>query len=465
VSIYDRWYRGEGRNKPRSSEYGCAKRWQVRWRDHAGVQRKLSFALKAAAEQFEARVKTQLADGTYVDPSAGQVSFRAYAEDWRATRMHDPATAERVEQMLRNHAYASKDTPGKTSGGGPAIGDYPLRVLAKRTSLLQAWIKGLNLGPNSARLVIGYVSQVFTAAAEEDLIVRNPLSAKSIQKPEAVKTEAVPWTAAEVEAVAGELPERLEVAPYIRSTFGTRQGEAFGLAKTDIDFLRKNVRIAVQVKVVGGQQMYAPVKNKKPRDVPMVEPVIPRLSEYLRRFPPVPVTLPWHEPGNPKLHGQPVTRELILTRSDCRVMHAEAFNRQWRKAWKAAGVPERGPRLNGFHVTRHTFASACQGRGVASDATFRRRREAGAVRDGDPGTARLRSRQQSEPAGQGGRNRTALLQMPGCCVHSGCIRRKHDAAKGTKNRSDEGRCHHRPVVALTHSAWLVNRSLPVCRTD
>ena len=61
----------------------------------------------------------------------------------------------------------------------------------------------------------------------------------------------------------------------------------------------------------------------------------------------------------------------------------------------------------------------------------------------------------------GSRNRTALRQVPGCCVHSGCIRRKHDAAKATKNRGDEGRCHYRPVMALTHSAWLVIRSLPV----
>jgi hypothetical protein len=51
--------------------------------------------------------------------------------------------------------------------------------------------------------------------------------------------------------------------------------------------------------------------------------------------------------------------------------------------------------------------------------------------------------------------------MPGCCVHSGCIRRKHDAAKATKKRSDEGRRRYRPVVTLTHSAGLVNRSLPV----
>jgi integrase len=120
----------------------------------------------------------------------------------------------------------------------------------------------------------------------------------------------------------------------------------------------------VQIKAVGGQLVYAPVKNKKARDVPMAEPVLPRLSEYMRRFPPVPVTLPWHEPSNKKRHGKPVTRELILTRPDGRPMQAEAFNRPWRAACKKAGIPDRGPRLNAFHAMRHTFASACLSDGL-----------------------------------------------------------------------------------------------------
>jgi hypothetical protein len=113
------------------------------------------------------------------------------------------------------------------------------------------------------------------------------------------------------------------------------------------------------------------------------------------------------------------------------------------------------------HMLRHTFVICTEGRGVASDATFRARHEDDAVRGCCPGTAGRRSRRQSEPAGQDSRDRTVLRQVPGCCVHSGCMRCKHDTAKATKKRSDEGRCHYRPVVTLTHSAGLVNRSLPV----
>ena len=116
-----------------------------------------------------------------------------------------------------------------------------------------------------------------------------------------------------------------------------------------------------------------------------------------------------------------------------------------------------------MHWIRHTTLTWAKGRGVASDATFRARREDDAVRGCCPGTAGRRSRRQSEPAGQDSRDRTVLRQMPGCCVHSGCMRCKHDAAKATKKRSDEGRCHYRPVVTLTHSAGLVNRSLPVVK--
>jgi hypothetical protein len=162
MAIYDRWYateRADGSSKKvRSADYGCEKRWQVRWRDEQGRQRKQSYARKADAIAADGKIKTQLADGTYVDQAAGHVTFRAYAEEWRRSRMHEPNTAERVEQALRNHAYVSEGTPSKTHGGGQAIGDYPLRVLAKRTQLLQAWIKGLPLNPNSSRTVITYVA-------------------------------------------------------------------------------------------------------------------------------------------------------------------------------------------------------------------------------------------------------------------------------------------------------------------
>jgi integrase len=224
---------------------------------------------------------------------------------------------------------------------------------------MQAWISGLKLGPNTARKVIADVSQVFTAALDDGIILRNPLSARSVQKPDAVNTEAIPWTAAEVEAVADELPGRLAALPYLGSAVGMRQGELFGAALSDLDFLRKTMHVEAQVKYLAGCLYFAPVKNKKIRDVPVADPVIPVLAEHVRQYPPVPVTLPW---GTPK--GKPVTRELLFTAADGRALNRNAFNRVWQKSWRAAGVdPARG-RLNGCHVLRHTAASAWLSKGL-----------------------------------------------------------------------------------------------------
>lgn len=188
-----------------------------------------------------------------------------------------------------------------------------------------------------------------------------------IQKPDAVKTEAVPWTAVQVAAVAAGLPAHLAALPFLGAACGLRQGEAFGLAKGDLDFLRRTVHVEVQVKLVARQLHFAPLKNHKTckaRDVPLAGPVLPILAEHIRQHPPVEVTLPWHDPRDPAKHGKPVTRELVFAWRGREAINRGSFNPVWRRAWRGAGIPDRG-RLNGFHVTRHTAASAWLSAGVA----------------------------------------------------------------------------------------------------
>jgi hypothetical protein len=57
------------------------------------------------------------------------------------------------------------------------------------------------------------VSQVFTAAADDKVIPSNPLSAKSLKRPDAVPHEAVAWDLGRIEAVAAGLPEELQAMP------------------------------------------------------------------------------------------------------------------------------------------------------------------------------------------------------------------------------------------------------------
>ncbi len=219
-------------------------------------------------------------DGSYIDPSAGNVTFKAYAEDWRKTRTHDVKTAQRIELQLRLHVY-------------PAIGHRTMRELAKRPSLSQAWIAGLKLAPSSAGQVIRDVSSVYIAAIADGVMNRNPLRARLVTRPEdREKRRAQPWTLAQVEAMAAELPAGLAVIPYLGAGTGMRQGEMFGLAIDDVDFLRRTVHIRRQVRLVGATLCYAPVKNSKPHDVPLAASVAPLLAEHIRQYPPAAVTLP-----------------------------------------------------------------------------------------------------------------------------------------------------------------------------
>jgi integrase len=260
----------------------------------------------------------------------------------RPNRTARPAT-DAAASFTRSHRLSLRCTP--------------------RPSILQAWIAGLRLAPSSAAQVVGVVSAVLAAAQDDGLITRNPIAAKSVQRPKVTPRKARPWTLAQVEAVATALPARFSVLPYLGAGTGMRQGELFGVAVEDVDFLRKVIHIRVQVRLIGGALNFAPLKNNREHDVPLAESLVPVLAEHMRRYPPCEVTLPWKVPD-----GEAVTRTLILTTPAGRALNRTDFNRQtWHPALVKAAIrpaPEPGEKRrrpdpgNGMHVLRHTAASS-----------------------------------------------------------------------------------------------------------
>lgn len=374
MSVHDRWHRrfpppgaakcGAHRLVP-SREHGTGKRWQVIGTDDQGKPFKRNFETQEEAKQADAELKVSVAAGTFVDDRAGRVTLREYAEQWRKTMTHDHSTAERVERSLRNHVYTG-DERGKTPTGRMSIGDYPMAALSKRTSLIRSWIADLKLHPNSARLLIDTVAAIFAAAVDDRIVARNPFKAATVAKPSPIKADVVAWTAEQIQATADALPAWMRAMAYLGGVTGMRQGELFGVALGDVDFLRRTVHVEVQVAYVGGRHVFRPLKNartRRSRDVPIAAPVIPVLSEHVRLFPPVEVTLPWSEKGS-SMDGKPVTRNLIFTNIDGTVFYRELANRPWRRAWKAAGIPDLG-RANGMHVLRHSAASRWLSRGLS----------------------------------------------------------------------------------------------------
>jgi hypothetical protein len=90
--------------------------WRARYRDEAGREHARHFTRRVDGQRWLDEVTASVVTGQYVDPKAGKITFREYAEGWRAAQVHRQSSASHVETMLRRHAY-------------PTFGDQPLNTI------------------------------------------------------------------------------------------------------------------------------------------------------------------------------------------------------------------------------------------------------------------------------------------------------------------------------------------------
>lgn len=316
---------------------GKEPRYDVNWREPDGRRRRKMFRLKDLADKFAVKVEHDKNRGAYIDPDAGKVTFKSYADQWLAAQTFDITSREAVAMHLRLHVY-------------PTLGGKQLRSI--KPSTIQAWLKGLEMSPTYARMIFGTVSSVFNAAVDDELVVRNPCRAGSVRTPKKEIRRVVPWTLERVVQVHDALPARYRVAATIAAGLGLRQGEVFGLAVEDVDFLRGTVRIRRQVRLFsGGSQAFRAPKGGGEREIPLPDSVRRELAAHLAAVPAQSVTLPWDLPD-----GKPTTVRLVLTAPDGSALQRNSFNRRvWAPALSRAGVPQ--TRDDGMHALRHYYAS------------------------------------------------------------------------------------------------------------
>ena len=143
-------------------------RWRARYRDESGREHARHFARKIDAERWLSTVQADMLRGTYVDPRAGRVTFRDYAERWRSIQVHRPTTRAQIETHLRRNVY-------------PYLGDRPIGSI--RRSEIQAWIRRLAttdegrraLAPSRlSRSSTGTSSRCSDSAVADRVIVTSP---------------------------------------------------------------------------------------------------------------------------------------------------------------------------------------------------------------------------------------------------------------------------------------------------
>ncbi len=226
------------------------KRWRARYLDPEGRERSKTFTRQTDALAFLKGVEGDMQRGAYVDPDAGKVLLRKYADEWLERQTFDESTREAVELRLRLHVY-------------PTLGDKPLATV--RPSVVQAWLRGLQqqLAPSYVRVIFSNLSAVLGAAVDDEKLSKNPCRAASVKVPRPDPNRVQPWSEEQMRAVRAALPTRYAILATLAAGLGLRQGEVFGLAVEDVDFLRGVVHIRRQVKLLSARPIFAAPKGRK----------------------------------------------------------------------------------------------------------------------------------------------------------------------------------------------------------
>jgi integrase len=297
-------------------------RWQATYRGPDGRERTKTFDKKDDAENWNITQQADLLRGTWVDPSAGRTTLRAFAEVWLSQQPHwRDGTRHAVDNSLRVHIL-------------PVLGDRPLGSI--RRSDVQALVGHLDhLAPSTVATVHQHLRTVLGAAVEDGRIVRNP--AVGVRLPEVVRPPIVPLSAEQVWALAEAAPPTLRAAVMLGAGLGLRQGETLGLTVDRVDWLRRQVRIDRQmVTPAAGPPAFGPPKTKASfRTVPAPDVVLESLTAHVATF-------------------QPGTDGLLLHNADGSPIGRNRFGDGWRETVEMAGLPK-GTR---YHDLRHHFASA-----------------------------------------------------------------------------------------------------------
>lgn len=298
-------------------------RWRARYRAPDGRERSKTFDRKVDADRWLAGVEHSKLVGNYVDPTAGKITFKAFAEEWRKIQVHRAGTAQSVEQQLRLHVY-------------PVIGDRP--VAAIRQSEVQGLVRRLGdkLAPGTVEVVYGRVVAVFRAAVRDRVITGSPCVDVALPvKPPASMLEVLERD--QVLALADAVSARYRALVIVGAGTGLRPGELFGLTSDRIDFLRRTLRVDQQlVRIRGVGVELAPLKTQASyRTIPLGQVVLDALAVHMAEYPP-----------HPEL-GLVFTNELGAP------IQQHPFAAVWAGARDRAGLPVWATP----HSLRHYFAS------------------------------------------------------------------------------------------------------------
>ncbi len=298
-------------------------RWRARYRDAAGKEHAQHFTRKIDAQRWLDEVTTAVITGSYVDPTAGRITFGQWFDLWCSRQTWGPGTVQSATTVSKTITFAD------------------IEMSKLRTAHVQSWVKVMSttgLAASTMKLRFNYVRMAMLAAVDEPVIAKDatakvklPVAARKSDT--RVRGDDIP-TAELVAAALDVSEDHFRAFVAVCALAGLRLGEAAGLRTEDVDFLGRTIRVRQQVQgTTRANTRFVEPKYGSARDVP----ISTALAELLAR------------------HVEVIgTREGRLFTNGPDPFNRSSAGEQWRK------IRARVPGLESFtlHSLRHFYASA-----------------------------------------------------------------------------------------------------------
>jgi integrase len=239
-----------------------------------------------------------------------------------------------LERRKLTHAAGAEDGYRWHKHLAPALGH--LRPDEVDTAIIRALVEAKRgeLAPATIRVVVAVLSSLYEDLLERGMAARNPARHLPKSLLRLMRSDHDPETTPFIEQLSDvrrvylALEEPLSIAYAIGALAGLRTGEVFALRWISVDLLSRRILVRESVK--------GPVKDREPRAVPILDPLLPVLQAWRLRHPgPGRVVPPLRKDGSKIDKGTPGP---LL-----------------QAALEGLGLARE--ELGWYEATRHTFAS------------------------------------------------------------------------------------------------------------
>jgi len=203
-------------------------RWQAIYWHEGGLHSAGTFTAKADALARLSTIEADFRRGAWIDPSAGQITLKQYANEWIARRpVLAVRTRELYEDLLRIHIL-------------PSLGQTTIAGLTP--SKVRGWNAQLTAKhPSTASKAYRLLSTMMRNAVDDDLIIKSPCKVIGAGTEHAAERPIA--SVAEIAALSEAMPARLQLLVELASWCQLRRGEILGLKRCDIDLMHATIRI------------------------------------------------------------------------------------------------------------------------------------------------------------------------------------------------------------------------------